>query len=317
MMTIIDTYIEEAIGNTPIVRLFGENVYAKLEGTNYYGSMKDRSALYVIKNLLANNVIDETYEIVESSSGNFAISLAGICNYYGIKFTCVTDPLLNPINRAILTSLGANIQVVTQCDEQNIYVGSRIALINKLLERNDHLFWINQYNNPLIPASYEELAKEILDQRPSVEYIFIPVSTCGTISGVSQVVKKIRPDVNIVAVDLESSSIFRKATTSQHLPGMGFNCKPGNLKNAIIDHVVIVNEIESIMQCRQLAREGMLIGASSGCVVAGIKRFLETNKIYGEVVGIFPDRGERYINTVYDDLWCKKNYPEQNFEVIK
>ena len=153
------------------------------------------------------------------------------------------------------------------------------------------------------------MAEEIILQTKEVEYVFVPVSTCGVVSGLSQYLKQFRSTIKIIAVDLESSSIFQKATVSQHLPAMGFHEKPGNLSSAKIDDIVIVNEPECIRECYQMRSCSMLIGASSGASIAGIKKYFK-NRIPNEIiVAIFPDRGERYLSTVYNADWCAKNYP--------
>lgn len=301
--------IENAIGNTPLIPIESEvRFYAKLEGLNLFGSMKDRAALYTLKKLISTNIIGINTPVIESSSGNFAVSLAGICSCLGISFTCVTDPLMNKTTRQMIESFGANIVTINEPDENNIYVTKRLEYINNALRNNKQLYWINQYDNPMIREAYKKLAIEIIEQKNDTEYIFVPVSSCGTIASISKHIKEIKPTVKIVAVDLESSSIFRKPTTSQKLPGMGFNRAPGNLRYALIDEIVIVDELSCIMECRNLLKKGILVGPSSGGVVAAINRFFSDLKHKHEIVAIFPDKGDRYMTNVFNDSWCSGNY---------
>lgn len=301
--------IEQAIGNTPLVYVESSNCYAKLEGVNLFGSMKDRAALYTIYKLLESKTISLDTPIIESSSGNFAVSLAGICNCLGISFTCVSDPLMNITTRGILRAFGAKIITIDQPDENNIYVTKRLEYINNLLSKDKSIYWVNQYNSPLIREAYESLAREIIEQKNDVEYIFIPVSSCGTIASVSKFIKAIKPSIKVIAVDLESSSIFYKPVARQKLPGMGFNTQPGNLQYSFIDDVVIVDELSCIIECRGLLKSGLLVGPSSGAVIAAIKKFNPDLNKKHEIVAIFPDRGDRYIDNVYNDKWCSDNYP--------
>ncbi len=300
--------LESAIGNTPLIHIDSEvNFSAKIEGLNLFGSMKDRAALYTIKKLISSGTIDNQSTIIESSSGNFAVSLAGICRSLDIPFVCVSDPLMNKTTRQIILSFGAEIIMVDEPDENNIYVTRRLEVIEKMLSADKKLFWINQYDSSLIREAYKTLAVEILEQNSNTEVVFVPVSSCGTISSLSKYLKEMKPSIRIVAVDLESSSIFAEPTVRQKLPGMGFNRPPGNVNYALVDDVIIVNELSCIIECRKLLKKGLMVGPSSGAVVAAIRKFCLTSKGY-DIVGIFPDKGDRYVANVYNDEWCSKNY---------
>lgn len=305
--------IRKAIGNTPIVSCMSPKlIHAKLEGLNFFGSMKDRAAWYIINKLLENGQINTETEVVESSSGNFAIALAGVCNVFGLKFTCVVDPLLNDINRLILEKYGTNIITVNEPDEQYNYLKSRLDKVQKIVSQNKNAYWINQYDNPMIPDAYHDLAIEILHDFSTVEYVFIPVSTCGTIAGLSRILKVYRPSIQIIAVDLDCSNIFQPATTKQHIPGMGLFKKPGNLKYAQIDDIVIISELDCIVECRKLLKNGIFVGASSGGVLSGINKYDSIISNTANILAVFPDRGDRYVTTVYNDNWCKLNFPPFN-----
>lgn len=301
--------IESAIGNTPLVHLnSGIDYYAKLEGLNLFGSMKDRAALYTIKELLSSHQINTSTKIIESSSGNFAIALAGICCCLGISFTCVSDPLMNSTTRELIRAFGAEIITITEPDEHNIFVTKRIEYIKNVLLSDSKYHWINQYDNPYVRNAYGNLANEIITQKPGLEYVFIPVSSCGTIAGISMFMRSIKPSVKIIAVDLQSSSIFFKPTVKQKLPSMGFNTVPGNLCYAYVDDIVIVDELSCIIECRKLLKCGLIVGPSSGAVATAIKKYFGSSGNSSEAVGIFPDKGDRYLSTVFNDNWCLNNY---------
>lgn len=301
--------IKKSIGNTPLIPLKNNpQIYAKIEGLNFFGSAKDRAASYVIEYLLNTNTINLSTEIIESSSGNFAIALAGICKYIGLQFTCVVDPLLNATNRRILECLGANLITVTEPDAHNNFLQSRLDKVSEIVSIHQNIYWVNQYDNPLIPNAYFEMGKEIINQKPDVNYVFIPVSTCGTISGVSQVLKDYDSDIKIIAVDLDCSNIFSPAISRQHIPGMGLFKKPGNLLSAKLDEVIIVSEQDCIIECRKLLNQGIFVGASSGATIAAIKKLFNKQKINTSIVTIFPDRGDRYLNTIYSKSWCSENF---------
>ena len=297
------------IGNTPVIRIEDNFTYlAKIEGANPFGSMKDRSAAYVIKQLLNQKKINGGTEIVESSSGNFGISLAAVCRIYGLKFTCVTDPMIAPANRKILNMYGANVICATQYDDNGSYLTSRLNIINRLINSGQNVYWINQYNNPLMIQAYENtLAEELLQSSTNIEYIFIPVSSCGCIAGISKRFKMVNKNTKIIAVDIEGSRIFGPSHHVRHIPGMGAPFCPNNLQHAIIDEIITVSELECIVECRRLVQHGILVGASSGGTVAAIRKKNEYKQIRGTIVAIFPDRGERYADTVYNNKWCKEH----------
>ena len=301
--------LKNAIGNTPIISL-APNIYAKMEGLNLFGSAKDRAAQYILNHLLDTQQITKKTEIIESSSGNFAIALAGVCSILGLKFTCIIDPLLNSTNKTILECLGANLILVTQPDEHNNYLQSRLKKVSELVEQQSNFYWINQYDNPIIPYAYYSLGQEILSQISNLSHIFVPVSTCGTIAGISHIIKQQNPYVKIIAVDLDCSNIFYPALTKQHIPGMGLFKKPGNLSHAQIDDIIIVSEWDCICECHNLLSKGIFVGVSSGAASVAIKKFFTKKQPYDNVIAIFPDRGERYINTAYNSQWLIENFPQ-------
>lgn len=298
-----------SIGNTPIIQIAESFTYlAKIEGANPFGSMKDRAAAFVIEQLLDQKIINSETEIVESSSGNFGISLAAVCRIYGLKYICVTDPMIAQANREILNIYGADVVCANQCDENGSYLKCRLEIIEDLLQTRQNVYWVNQYNNPLIIQAYENtLAEELLQSTHNIDYVFIPVSTCGCISGISRHLKKASKNTKIIAVDIRGSCIFGPSNYVRHIPGMGASFCPDNLRYAIIDEVITVSELECVTECRKLIHHGILAGASSGGAVAAIRKMNERKQLHGTVVAIFPDRGERYADTVYSNQWCQEH----------
>lgn len=295
-----------SIGNTPMVKLNKDTLFAKIEGANPFGSMKDRAAAFVIQQLWNQKTIDKETEIIESSSGNFGIALAAVCSIYGLKFTCVTDPMISPANKELLKLYGASIIFASQRDENGSFLSNRLSIIKRMLRNNNNTYWINQYNNELMIKAYEtSLAEEILSEKPDVAHVFIPVSTCGCIAGLSRRLKSYNEKIHIIAVDIEGSCIFHHSSHIRHIPGMGAPITPQNLEYAYIDDVVIVSEFECVTECRKLVKQGILSGASSGGTIAAVKKAFAKEK--SPIVAIFPDRGDRYLDTVYNDDWCKRN----------
>lgn len=294
---------------TPIVTVKEGNMelYFKLEGCGITGSVKDRAAMYTVRQLWESGEIGPDTTIIESSSGNFGIALAAVCKKYGMKFICVVDPDIQKENLKILTILGAEVQIVTVPDLHGGYLASRLERVRQLQRENTKTYWMNQYGNPLIrEAYYETLGAEICSQMDQMDYIFLGVSSGGTITGVSQRVKERFPQCRIIAVDVEGSAVFGQVKKKRHISGIGSSIVPENIKHAKLDQVVIVNEEQSVEGCRILLdKYGLLCGGSAGAVYAAIKSYFLASKENEniKVMAVFADRGERYLNTIYNSDW--------------
>lgn len=314
--------IADLVGNTPLVKLKHSlsphiNLFAKLEGYNPTGSVKDRAGLYVLTKELKSGKINKKTKIIESSSGNFAISLAFFSKKLRLDFTCVIDPNITSTNEVIVRSLGVNVIKVSKKDKNGGYLLTRIAEVKKFVKKNKNSYWVNQYTNLLnADAYYHSLGDELIGGFSKIDYIFLGVSSGGTITGVSRKIKKASPSTKIIAVDVKGSVIFGQKPQKRFIPGIGSSLKPAILKDAIIDDIVIVDEISSIKACREILTKNVLLcGGSSGSVFAAVKKYFSTKKINSEInaIIIFPDRGERYLSTIYNNSWVKEKFTNQNF----
>jgi cysteine synthase A len=307
---IIHDSLVSCIGTTPIValdRLFPQDdveVLAKLEFLNPGGSVKDRPARYIIERGLASGEITSETTLVESTSGNMGVALAMVAKIHGIRFIAVVDPNVVQANLAIIRYLGARVEMVTEHDQNGGYLGTRIARVHELLREEPGALWINQYENSLNRDShYYGTGEEIVSSldRP-VDCLVVAVSTTGTIMGVARRLRRAYPKMRVVAVDSIGSIIFGGPPTTRRFPGIGSSRRPGLLNFAEIDRVVHVSEEEMVKGCRDLLREeAILAGASSGSVIAGIRRLLPVLPTPVRVMTLLPDRGERYLDSVYLD----------------
>ncbi|SDH74916.1 cysteine synthase A [Aneurinibacillus thermoaerophilus] len=307
--------IMDCVGNTPLVRLrslfpdSGVSLYAKLELMNPGGSMKDRPARYIIEQGLCDGTINQHTHLIESTSGNLGIGLAIAAKRYGLKFTCVVDPKITKTNLRILTYLGANIDMVQEPDEQGGYLQTRIRRVRELVQTIPNAYWINQYANPLNwQAHYHGAGSEIVKQIDGpIDYLVCAVSTTGSILGISRRVREAFPQVKVVAVDAVGSVIFGTPSLPRELPGIGASRVPELFSPDEIDQVIHVDDRESVTGCLALLeREGILAGGSSGSIVAALGKLLPTLPPSTRVVTVFPDRGERYLDSVYNEEWVQK-----------
>lgn len=312
---LINSILNE-VGNTPLINIEIQdipniNLYAKLEFYNPTGSVKDRAANYIIKKLLDSREINQNTTLVESSSGNFGVALSSYCKEYGLKFYCVVDPNITYTNEMLINTMSTLVYKVTEKDSSGGYLLNRIKKVKELVSSIENSYWVNQYANPYnAEAYYNTLGKELCNEMDMIDYIFIGVSSGGTITGVSRRVKERFPGVKVIAVDISGSVIFGGCPKSRFIPGIGSSMVPDILKYAQIDEVVMVDEVDTVKNCKELlAKHYIFAGGSSGSVLAAVKKYFSDNKISGQqnVVTIFPDRGDRYSNTIYSKEWCTSN----------
>jgi cysteine synthase A len=216
----------------------------------------------------------------------------------------------------LINAYGGIIEKVTEADSNGGYLITRIRRVKELNASIKNSYWINQYNNRYnAEAYYLTLGKEICDEVPNIEYVFIGVSSGGTLTGVSNMIKRRYPSAKVIAVDIEGSVIFNTPPKKRLIPGIGSSIVPNILKHAKIDDVVIVDEAESIEGCHSLLNKNQIFaGGSSGAVLAAMKKYFRDKKINRKVkvVTIMADRGERYTNTIYNKDWYSLyfNLPE-------
>lgn len=307
--------ILDGIGETPLIRLsrlFRDTrceVLAKLEMANPGGSVKDRPARHIIERGLADGTIRENSHIVESSSGNLAIALAMVCRIHGLRFTAVVDPKISPVNLRIIQCYGGGIELVTEKDRQGGYLATRIERVKRLLRERPDAVWINQYGNERNWQShYHGEGAEILRHLDEpVDYLVLGISTAGTVHGISRRLRETWPHLKVVAVDAVGSVLFGSPPCPRDLPGIGASRVPELLKRDEIDEVIHVDDYESAVACRELVKhEGIFAGGSSGSVIAATQRLCARVQRPARILTVLPDRGERYLDTVYDDKWVSR-----------
>jgi len=308
--------LAEFVGNTPLVELElpfspeGLRIFAKLEMFNPGGSIKDRPALHMIKQAIQSGKINHESHLVESSSGNLAIAMAMLAQQMKLRFTAVIDPNITATNRSLIEAYGASVDLVEEKDEEGGYLHTRIRRVQTLLHELPNAVWLNQYANPDNPAAhYRGAGEEIVRDIPlEPTHAFICVSTCGTLMGLTRRLREAWPNIRIVAVDIAGSVIFGPSRERRRIPGIGASRIPEQLDRSEIDEVVLVNDFESVEACRLLVQEeGLLAGGSSGSVIAAIQKLAPQLPRDAVVVTVLPDRGERYLDSVYNPNWL----PEQ------
>jgi 2,3-diaminopropionate biosynthesis protein SbnA len=307
----------EAIGQTPLIRLRRYlpharfHLYAKLEALNPGGSIKDRPAFEILDSALRAGEIGPETVIVESSSGNMGIGLAQACRYHGIRFICVVDPKTTPANLATLKALGAEIDFVQNPDPvSGEFLQARIQRVRELLALIPGAFWTNQYaNQENSGAHYRTTMRELIDALDGrIDFLLVPTSTCGTVRGCSELVQDAGLDTRIIAVDAIGSQIFSDVKAKRTIPGLGAGLRPPLCDPALIHECVHVDDLDCVRGCRRLAaREAILAGGSSGGVLAAVDKLQDRIPSGAVCAAILPDRGERYLTTIYSDDWVREH----------
>lgn len=291
------------IGNTPLVRLNSitgpddAEIWAKLEGLNPGGSVKDRIAFAMIDAAEKEGRLKPGGTIIEPTSGNTGIGLALIAAVKNYRLILVMPDTMSQERIQTFRAFGAE-PVITPGTKG--MMGS-VEEAEIILKKNPDYFMPLQFENPANPEIHRKTtAVEILDAiGADIDCFIAGVGTGGTITGVGEVLRSHNPDILIIAVEPASSPVLSGGDPGPHkIAGIGAGFYPGVLNTKIFNQVITVTDEDAAIFSRRLAREeGILAGISSGA--AGWAA-LKTAKILGKgkkVVVIFPDRGERYLST--------------------
>jgi len=292
------------IGNTPLVRLnrLTEGCYAsvvcKLEFFNPTSSVKDRAAFAMIEDAERQGKIDSETLIIEPTSGNTGIGLAFVCAVRGYRLLLTMPESMSIERRSILSGLGAEIRLSPSSEGMK----GAIDLAHEIAEEHANFFIPDQFNNPENPGVHSRTTAEEIweDTDGEVDYLVSGVGTGGTISGISETIRKRKADFRAIAVEPAGSPFISQGKKGAHrIQGIGAGFIPGNLNREVIDEVVTVTDDEAFETARRLAREeGIFCGISSGANVFAALRLAEREENRGKlIVAIICDTGERYLST--------------------
>ncbi|MFF1946129.1 2,3-diaminopropionate biosynthesis protein SbnA [Rhodococcus qingshengii] len=310
----------DAIGATPLIqfrRLFresGARFYGKLEAANPAGSVKDRAAAGMLTSAIAEgHLVPGVSTVVESSSGNLGIGLAQACRLLGLSFVCVVDRKTTVQNLAILRAYGADVSMVTEAgNDRGDYLMARLRRVQELLADSPTMFWPDQYANLRNAEAQEAVMREVTAQLEGrVDYLFAATGTCGTLRGCARHIAEQGLQTHLVAVDAVGSAIFGDVGCSRLVPGHGAAVRPPLYMDGLADSVVQMTDQDCVVGCRRLIRtEAVLCGGSSGAVVSAAAQWLDVLPHDANCVLLLPDRGERYLDTIYSDTWVQQNFGE-------
>ncbi|MCC4595388.1 2,3-diaminopropionate biosynthesis protein SbnA [Xanthomonas campestris pv. phormiicola] len=287
-------------------------VYIKIEGFNPAGSIKIKAAKYLLEDAFRNHLT--LTGVIESSSGNLGIALAMLCAARGIPFECVVDANALEDKVALIRYFGAKVMIITQRDANGGYLGTRIDYIKNKIKQEKGLVWTNQYaNRANILAHYNSTAAAIVEEFQSIDYLFVGAGTTGTLFGCTKYFAEFSPTTKVIAIDSVGSVTFGGPPGARFIPGIGTSQRPGFVEQDNIPpaDIIYVPEQEGLQVCRKFSRQtGLLVGGSTGSVIAGFERYVAERGIRdAKVVLISPDLGHAYLSTIYSDEWVHKYFP--------
>ncbi|EGT0013510.1 cysteine synthase family protein [Clostridium perfringens] len=293
--------IRDLIGNTPILKLNnistkeGVNIYAKIEGTSPGGSCKDRVGIYMVEKAEKEGKLKPGSTIIEATAGNTGIGIALAAINKGYKIIFIVPDKFSIEKQKIMKALGA--EIINTPKEEGME--GAINLANSLLSEIPNSLSLNQFKNEANPlAHYETTGRELYDGLDGqIDYFVAGAGSGGTISGVLKFLKENISEVKGILADPVGSIIGGGQCGTYKIEGIGNNFIPETMDMSLVDEVIKVNDEEAFDAVKLLAKkEGLIVGSSSGAAFAVALKLAE--KIdKGNIVTIFPDRGDRYFST--------------------
>lgn len=303
--------VAELIGRTPLVELTNyeannnleATIIGKVESFNPAGSVKDRIAKAMIDDALAAGKIDAGTVLIEPTSGNTGIGLAAIAAARSMRLIIAMPETMSIERRSLMKAYGAELVLTDGAQGMK----GAIARAEELAAEIPNSFIVGQFTNPANPAVHEATTgPEIWEATGGKVDIFVAgVGTGGTVSGVGAYLKRMNPNVQVVAVEPASSPVLSEGRVGAHkIQGIGAGFVPDTLSTEVYDEVIAIADEDAFAAGRELAaKEGLLVGISSGAAVSAASQLARRPENKGKtIVVILPDTGERYLTTAMFDF---------------
>ncbi len=297
--------MQDLIGNTPLVRLQyfvnqkDVNLFAKLELWNPSGSVKDRTGLYMIRDAEQKGLLHPGGTIVVGTAGNTGLGIAFAALHRGYHLIFVVPTKFSAEKQTLLRALGA--EVINTPRELGMLGAERKA--EELIKEIPDAVTLDQFTNQSNPlAHYETTGKEIYEALDGqIHYLVAGAGSGGTVTGILRYLKEQNPNIKGILADPEGSTIGGGAHFDYNIEGIGNDFIAETLDMSLIDDVIKINDQEAFAQVKALAsQEGIFAGSSSGAAAAAALKLIASGA-KGNIVAVFPDRGDRYFSEhLYD-----------------
>ena len=287
--------IRQRIGNTPIV-FVEEGIYAKLESKNPFGSVKDRVAFYMLEEAYKKELINSESTIIEATSGNTGIALAGLCKELGLKCIIVMPENVSQERTNIINSFGADVIKTPAIFGMS---GSIDMALDMSLEIKGSYIPSQFKNKACVTAHYKTTGPEIYNELPDVDIIVSGIGTGGTITGVSKFMKR-KNDCMMVGVEPSSSPFLTKNKKGQHkIQGIGAGFTPDILDLDLVDEIITISDEDAIKGMQILNKQyNISAGISAGASYMAAVKLKEENKDK-KILFILPDDSKKYESLGY------------------
>lgn len=297
--------ITDLIGNTPLVRLNKltegavAQVVAKLESQNPAGCVKERIGLSMIADAEGRGLIKNDTVIIEPTSGNTGIGLAMVCAERGYRLLLTMPETMSVERRNLLRAFGAELVLTPGADGMK----GAIAKAEELTAETPNSFMPMQFCNPANPRAHRETTGPEIwrDTDGQVDIVVAGVGTGGTVTGVAEYIRPLKPDFRAIAVEPADSPVLSGGQPGKHvIQGIGAGFVPEVLRMECVDEVIRVSNDDALVTARRMAKEeGILVGISSGAAAWAAVEIAGREENAGKlIVVILPDTGERYLSTV-------------------
>jgi len=306
------------IGNTPLqpidldINGVVHRVHLKLEGANPGGSIKDRTAFALIRDLEYRKVLNRDSIIVASTSGNLGVALSMLLQARGYPFLAIIDPKTTQENICKMQDCGALLEMVRHPDESlapfRSYLPIRLQRVRELCETEPRYVCADQYSHPANPdIHYTSTAVEIYRQmQAQVGAIFVATSTGGTLAGIGRFFRAKSLLTRVIGVDAYGSVLFGTPPAPYKLTGIGAARPSDFLTPEVYDTYHLVRDEEAFAFCIALYEQtGIKVGGSSGAVLAACAQYLARHPEVKHTVCICPDTGDNYNSTIFNRLWLQ------------
>ncbi|MBP0962247.1 MAG: cysteine synthase family protein [Oscillospiraceae bacterium] len=293
--------MQALIGNTPLVRLGnivnenGVNVFAKLELWNPSGSVKDRTGLYMINDAERRGVLKPGGTIVEATAGNTGLGIAFSALNRGYKIIFVVPTKFSAEKQALLRALGAEV-INTPRELGMLGAVAKAEEIKAQIPGSISLEQFKNQSNPL--AHYETTGREIFESLDGkIDYVVAGAGSGGTYSGILRYIKEHVPSAKGILADPVGSTMGGGEHADYNIEGIGNDFIADTMDMSLVDDVIKVTDNEAFETSKLLARtEGIFAGSSSGAAMAAVLKLIKSGA-KGNIVTVFPDRGDRYFST--------------------